>query len=198
VLAGDRRDDYGITNFNASVSVDQVIFEDDAARIADRLGANTQGSGTHYDLTLARLQQLDRSNGLYLAFTGQLAGKNLDPADQFSLGGPSNVRGYDVGAVTGADGNVLTAEWRHAFPLPWTGGWLGSLFADRGHIQVYKSTFTPGTNSATLSDAGASLHWDGPQEWAVTAQVAARLGPSPSLLHAGSRESAWLQVQKGL
>jgi hemolysin activation/secretion protein len=197
VLAGDRRDDHGVTNFNLSVAVDQVEFDGDAARIADRLGANTQGSGSHYGLTLARLQQLDRTDSLYFAFTGQIAGSNLDPADQFSLGGPSNARGYDVGAVTGADGYVTSAEWRHALGVPWTGAWLGSLFADLGHIQVYKNTFAPGTNDATLSDAGASLHWDGPQEWAVSAQVATRIGPSSPLLHSASRESAWLQVQKG-
>ena len=33
--------------------------------------------------------------------------------------------------------------------------WLASVFADRGRIQVYKDPFVPGTNSATLSDAGA-------------------------------------------
>ena len=197
VLAGDRRDDHGITNFNLGVAIDQVTFDADPVRIADSLGANTQGSGAHYDLTLARLQQLDRANSLYFALTGQIAGKNLDPADQFSLGGPSNARGYDVGAVTGADGYVASAEWRHALGVHWAGAWLGSLFADRGHIQVYKDTFAPGANVATLSDVGASLHWDGRQEWAVSAQVATRVGPSSPLLRSASRQSAWLQMQKG-
>src|SRR6201999_1051026 len=136
-----------------------------AADIADQIGANTQGSGSHYDLTVARLQQLTQSDGLYAAITGQLADKNLDPADQFYLGGPSNARGYDVGALTGAQGYLLTLEWRHLLPLPTAGTWVASLFGDSGHIQVYKTPFVPGTNSATLSDIGIGLHWDGPHDW---------------------------------
>jgi hemolysin activation/secretion protein len=197
VVAGDHRDDHGITNFNVSATVGRVTFDNEASQVADHLGADTQGADSHYDLTVARLQQLDQANALYFAFTGQLADKNLDPADQFYLGGPSNARGYDVGALTGAEGDLLTAEWRHTLAIPWSGAWLGSLFADRGHIQVYKDEFTPGINDATLSDIGAGVHWDGPREWAVSAQVATRVGPSSPLLHADSGERFWLQAQKG-
>jgi hemolysin activation/secretion protein len=198
VLAGDRRDNYGISNFNISAAVGHVTFDDDAARLSDLAGANTQGRGEHYNLTLSRLQQLDPWDGLYLAFTGQLASKNLDPADQFYLGGPSNARGYDVGALTGSQGDLFTLEWRRTLPIPTPGTWLASLFADRGRIQVYKDTFVPGTNSATLSDVGIGLHWDGPREWTVGAQVAAHVGPSSPLLHADAGTRFWLQAQKGL
>jgi hemolysin activation/secretion protein len=197
VVAGDRRDDHGITNFNVSATVGRVSFDDDASRIADHFGANTQGADSHYDLTIARLQQLDHADALYFAFTGQLASKNLDPADQFYLGGPSNARGYDVGALTGAEGGLITAEWRRTLAVPWNGAWLASLFTDRGHIQVYKDTFTPGTNTGTLSDVGAGLHWGGPHEWAISAQVATRVGPSSPLLHADPGARVWVQVQKG-
>jgi hypothetical protein len=81
--------------------------------------------------------------------------------------------------------------------MPLEGVWLASLFTDRGHIQVYKDVFTPGTNTATLSDVGVGLHWDGPREWAVSAQVATRVGPSSPLLHSDSGARIWLQAQKG-
>jgi hemolysin activation/secretion protein len=197
VLAGDRRDDHGVSNFNFSATVGRVTFDAEAARLTDLAGANTQGRDSHYDLTLARLQQLDAVDGLYFAFTGQLASKNLDPADQFYLGGPSNARGYDVGALTGAQGDLFTLEWRRSLPIPVRGAWLASLFADRGHIQVYKDPFVPGTNSATLSDAGASLHWDGPREWTASVQIASHVGPSTPLLHPEAGTRVWIQVQKG-
>jgi hemolysin activation/secretion protein len=149
-LAGDRRDSRGVTNFNVSATLDHVSFENYAAGLADSIGANTQGGSEHYDFTVARLQQLDERDGVYLAATGQLASRNLDPSDQFYLGGPSNVRGYDVGALTGADGYVLTAEWRRSLPLPWRGAWLASLFVDRGHLAVYKEPVAaepPGGNA---------------------------------------------------
>ena len=198
VLAGDHRDDTGVTNFSVSAGVDKVRFEGAASRISDSLGADTQGTDAHYDLTVARLQQLNQSNGVLLSFTGQLADRNLDPADQFYLGGPSNARGYDVGALTGAEGYLMSAEWRHALGLPMRGAWLGSMFADRGRIQVYKDSFTgSGLNMGTLSDAGLGLHWDGPREWALSAQAATRIGPSSPLLKSDSGYRVWVQVQKG-
>lgn len=195
-LAGDRRDAYGITNFNVSATLAHVSFENTAARLADSLGAGTEGTGEHYDFTLARLQQLDERDGIYVAATGQLASRNLDPSDQFYLGGPSNARGYDVGALTGADGYLLTAEWRRSLPLPWRGAWLASLFVDRGHLEVYKEPVAPGVNAATLSDVGAGLSWGGPSEWQFSLQAATSIGPSPALL---GRTSAriWSQIQKG-
>lgn len=198
VLAGDHRDDTGVTNFSVAANVDRVAFDGADSRLADSLGADTQGSGAHYDLTLARLQQLNQNNGVLLSFTGQLADRNLDPADQFYLGGPSNARGYEVGALTGAQGYLASAEWRRALPLAGSGAWLGSVFADRGRIDVYKDPFTgSGTNDATLSDAGAGLHWDGPRQWVLSVQAATRIGPSSPLLKSDSGSRVWAQVQKG-
>jgi hemolysin activation/secretion protein len=198
VLAGDRRDDHGITNFNLSAVLDHVTFDDDAARIADQLGAQTEGTRAHYELTLARLQQLGRTDALYFAATGQISNGNLDPADQFYLGGPSNARGFDTGALTGSQGYLLTAEWRHALPIPTSGAWLASLFVDHGRIQIYERTFAPGDNLGNLSDVGLGLHWDGPHEWAVSAQVATRIGPLTPLLRTDPGARGWIQLQKGL
>ncbi|MGB6449162.1 MAG: BamA/TamA family outer membrane protein, partial [Steroidobacteraceae bacterium] len=196
-LGGDRRDAYGITNFSVSATLDDVGFENEAAGIADRLGADTQGVSGHYDFTVARLQQLDEHDGIYLAATGQLASRNLDPSDQFYLGGPSNARGYEVGVLTGADGYLLTAEWRRSLPLPWRGAWLASLFVDRGGLQVYKEPVARGPNSATLADAGAGLHWDGPGQWQLSLQAATPIGPSSPLLGPTSGARIWAQIQKG-
>lgn len=196
-LAGDRRDAHGITNFNVSATLAHVRFDNAAARLADGLGARTEGVSERYDFTLARLQQLDEYDGVYLAATGQLASRNLDPSDQFYLGGPSNARGYDVGALTGADGYLLTAEWRRSLPLPWRGEWLASLFVDRGHLEVYKEPVAPGPNCATLSDVGMGLSWDGPHQWQFSLQVATPVGPSSALLGPTSSARIWTQIQKG-
>jgi hemolysin activation/secretion protein len=197
VLAGDRRDNHGVSNFSLSATIGQVTFDDEIAKFVDRVSAQTEGRSKHYNLTLSRLQQLDPVNGLYVAFTGQLASRNLDPSDQFYLGGPSNARGYDVGALTGAQGELLTLEWRRLLPIPIRGAWIASVFADSGHIQVYKdASFVPGTNSATLSDAGLGLHWDGPHEWTFSVQAATRVGATSSLVHSDTAR-VWAQIQKG-
>jgi hypothetical protein len=48
-----------------------------------------------------------------------------------------------------------------------------------------------------LSDVGVALHWDGAHEWAVSAQVATRFGPSSPLLTTDPGTRGWIQVQKG-
>lgn len=196
-LAGDHRDDHGITNFNVSASHGRVDFENPSTLVADSYSARTNGSYSKYGLTLARVQQLDPVNSLYVAFSAQLSNKNLDPAEQFYLGGPSNTRGFDVGALAGARGNLTTAEWRHALNLPGQGRWLLSTFVDRGHVQVYKSPFATGTNSSTLSDAGVGLHWSGSHDWVVSTEVATRVGPTSKLLRSDASHRIWIEVRKG-
>jgi hypothetical protein len=90
------------------------------------------------------------------------------------------------------------AEWRRSLALPWRGAWLVSLFVDRGHLEVYKEPVVPGPNSATLSDVGAGLSWEGPAEWQLSLQAAAPIGPSSALLGATSGARVWTQIQKGL
>ena len=52
---------------------------------------------------------------------------------QFYLGGPTTLRGYDVGAPEGAEGNLATIEYRHDLFIPLLPGtWQFSLFADSG------------------------------------------------------------------
>jgi hemolysin activation/secretion protein len=103
----------------------------------------------------------------------------------------------DVGALTGADGYLLTAEWRRSLPLPWRGAWLASLFVDRGHLEVYKTPVAPGPNAATLTDVGAGLNWDGPDQWQFSLQAATPIGPSSALLAPNSSARIWTQIQKG-
>ena len=49
-----------------------------------------------------------------LAFSGQLSYQNLDPSEQFYLGGPAGVRAYPVSSNGGSTGQLLTTELRWA------------------------------------------------------------------------------------
>ena len=200
-LAGDQRDLRGITNFNLSVTYGHLRFDNDAAEFADLLGPRTQGSYTKYAFSISRLLQLNPTNALYFGLSGQWANGNLDTSEQFYLGGPNTtVRGYDVGALAGAQGNLGTIEFRHDLIIPLLPGqWQAALFVDSGHVQQYKTTFVPGPNSGRISSVGVGLHWSAPQDWVLSASVATPIGNTPELMGPDADTSTrfWFSVQKG-
>jgi hemolysin activation/secretion protein len=199
-VAGDQRDSTGVTNFNISGTYGRLYFNNLLSEFIDDIGARTAGSYTKFDYSVSRLQQLNVSNALYFGFSGQISNKNLDTSEQFYLGGPNTVRGYDVGVVSGAEGNLATIEYRHDFSFAlMPGPWQASIFADSGHVQAYKEPFFPGQNTARLNSVGIGLHWSAPDEWVISSSVAAPIGNRPVLIGDSSSSSArfWFQVQKG-
>lgn len=196
-LAGDHRDSTGVFNFNVSGTWGKLHFNNPISQFVDMLGPQTRGSYARYNLSLARLQQLSTSNSLYVGFTAQWSSRNLDTSEQFYLGGPDTVRGYDVGAITGSQGNLATIELRHELQLPLPGAWQVSAFADSGHIEAYKDTFAAGPNAARVTSAGLGMHWVGPQSWLVSATISTPVGAAPALLGPTSSTRLWVQVQKG-
>lgn len=199
-LAGDQRDVTGVTNFNLSGTYGRLYFDNLYAEFSDFFGARIAGSYTKLDFSASRLQQLDRTNALYFGFSAQRSNKNLDTSEQFYLGGPTSVRGYDVGAVSGAEGNLATIEYRHDFSIaPLPGPWQASVFLDSGHIEEYKTPFFPGPNTARLNSAGLGLHWTAMHDWVISASAAKPIGNRPELLGPDASTIArfWFQVQKG-
>ena len=199
-VAGDQRDHTGITNFNISGTHGRLYVDNFQTLFVDYFGARTAGSYTKIDYSVSRLQQLNATNALYFGFSGQHANKNLDTSEQFYLGGPNTVRGYDVGVLSGAQGSLATIEYRHDFAISaLPGPWQASAFVDSGRVQVYKQPFIPGQNSGRLSSAGIGLHWTAPHDWVIGTSVAKPIGNKPELAgpHTGTSTRFWLQVQKG-
>lgn len=199
-VAGDQRDTTGVTNFNISGSYGRLYLDNFQTLFSDYFGARTAGSFTKFDYSVSRLQQLSTTNAFYFGFSGQLANKNLDTSEQFYLGGPNTVRGYDVGVVSGAEGNLATIEFRHDLTIAMLPGpWQASAFVDSGHIQAYKTAFFPGPNSARLNSAGLGLHWTAPHDWLVSTSIATPIGNKPALAgpHVDTATRFWFQVQKG-
>lgn len=198
-LAGDERDAHGVTNYNVGMSHGDIDYTNGLANLIDWITSRTQGSYNKYSFSLSRLQKLGDDDALYAGFSQQWASKNLDTSEQFFLGGPNNVRGYDVGVLAGSQGNLFSLEYRHDFTVPGvTGRWQASLFGDTGRLTVYKDAFMRGVNSARLSSAGLGLHWSGSHEWTASATVSKPIGNTPDLLpNANTKARLWVQVMKG-
>jgi hemolysin activation/secretion protein len=198
-LAGDERDAHGITNYNLGMSHGDINYTNGLANLIDYITARTRGSYNKYTFSLSRLQKLGDNDALYAGFTQQWASKNLDTSEQFFLGGPNTVRGYDVGVLAGSQGNLFSLEYRHDFTVPGvTGQWQAKLFGDTGRATVYKDTFERGINSGRLSSAGLGMNWTGPHNWSASASVATPIGNTPDILpNANTKTRLWVQVMKG-
>lgn len=86
----------------------------------------------------------------------QLAGKNLDSSEKFSLDGPLSLPGYANGEASGDSGGQakLNLRWQMRDDL------AVSLFADYARLRL-AHTPSPAapTNRKRLSDAGISADW---------------------------------------
>jgi hemolysin activation/secretion protein len=196
-LAGDTRDDHGITNFNVSGTYGRLGYDNDFAQFLDALTARTAGHYVKWTLSVSRLQQITQTNAIYLGYQGQWANKNLDTAEQFYLGGANNIRGYDTAQLAGSKGQMVNLEFRHTFGFSMPGSLVGVVFADGGHLDVYKDPFAPGVNDATVKDYGLGLRWSGPNQWSLSADVSHPFGARPELISETHSARAWVQIQKG-
>jgi hemolysin activation/secretion protein len=193
---GDHWAGGGLTSISASFGHGRLGFDQAAAAAADAATARTAGSYTHWNASLARLQNLGSATRLYASLSGQHSNRNLDSSEQFLLGGASSVRGYDVASIAGASGWIGTMELRRDLPWSCAGHCEGSLFVDQGSLRVNADPWTSGANRATLRSAGVGFSWIGASPWRAQAQLATPIGATPALLGKQGGARAWLQVSR--
>lgn len=153
-LLGDFRDDLAggaLNTFSAYVIGGDLDIRSATPLSIDQStsGYKTNGNFAKFNFAYQRLQRITDQTSLLVATSGQFASKNLSPAEQFSLGGPSGVRAHPVGEGAGDDAMMLTLEARHTLPgvrLAGTPLQL-SVFADVGHSKVHHNPLSSDTNN---------------------------------------------------
>jgi hemolysin activation/secretion protein len=127
---------------------------------------------------------------------GQLAGKNLDSSEKYSLGGPQGVRAYASGAAGSDDGLVASAELSREM---W--GLRARAFADFGVGRIAHKLPPAGTTSTTdghnvrhLAAAGLAADANLPAGVLLQATAAVPVGGDDGLNERGPR--LWLQLSK--
>lgn len=159
----------------------------------DALGMNdlnrTHDRFTKLTVNAMRLQALGARLQLLTQFGAQLASRNLDGSEKFSLGGPYGVRGYALGAGSGDQGWQASAELRYqAAP-----GIQVSTFVDTGRIQVNKQPWNGNRNALQLSSAGAGASWFGSSRQ-VSVTAALPFGRAENVANVTRSPSVWLQA----
>ncbi len=150
---------------------------------ADRFGPDTQGQFNVLRYRVDRTQRLWGPFVGYLSVSGQLSYQNLDPSEQFYLGGPAGVRAYPVSSDGGSTGQLFTAEFRwNVLRTPHCSCGLKVLY-DVGHIRLYANDdfpFAPEPNSFFLQGVGIGAYGTGPDRLSFAVTVVRKVGGDAS------------------
>ncbi|NIE56310.1 ShlB/FhaC/HecB family hemolysin secretion/activation protein [Burkholderia sp. Ax-1735] len=176
----------GRNSFSATLGIGRMRGNDPLEMNAF---AKTHGSFTKLNLNALRLQALGARFQFYTQFSAQLASRNLDASEKFSLGGPYGVRAYALGAGSGDQGWQATAELRYlAAP-----GWQVSTFVDTGRMQINKQPWRNELNTLQLSATGVGVTWYAPRRQ-VSLTAAWPLGAADDVPTVTRGPSVWLQA----
>jgi hemolysin activation/secretion protein len=200
-LYGDQRDQVGaggLSSYSLALSSGNLDIRTPAARTLD---AATAGSDGHYNklaFALSRLQQTSPSWSFLASLSGQVAAQNLDVSEKMELGGMYGVRAYPEGEAYADEGYLLTLEARKQLSLPPT--MLGQVhlaaFIDAGAVTLNQSPWTAGSNRRHLSGAGVGAYWTRPNDFAVKAFYARKLGSEDALSAPDKSGRFWIQAVK--
>ncbi len=177
-LGGGGVNTFNLTLFSGNLNLDGWAPD----RAADDATALTDGHYVKTTYSLARLQKLGVATSFYAELSGQLASKNLDSSEKFTLGGAQGVRAYPIGEAAGDEGMLLNLELRYdvnqALQL--------AAFVDHGKIRLHRDEWigwqgnnTRIGNRYELSGYGLGLRWSMPGNFLVHASVAQRMGANP-------------------
>ncbi len=148
----------------------------------DQLTAKANGDYWKLAINANRFQRVTDTVSAVIKFNGQYTDKNLDGAEQLSLGGPNAVRAYPSNEAAGDQGFVSSLEFNKTLPK----NRRLTFFYDYGKIQLHKqlwsnwnSTNTKLRNQYDLHGVGISFALPVYKNFAVTATYAEKLGNNP-------------------
>lgn len=205
-ISGDYYDRFmggGYSAWNAGVTVGtlQVGIEDVSI-------TGTEGTYTHFNLGVSRLQRLAERLSINFSWSTQLSLDNLDSSEKFNLGGPHGVRAYTVGEGVGDSGHLFNVDLRYDLPLPSRFGLVQlNGFYDAGQTTMHHSPWqnsvvtASGKNSYWLQGAGAGVSYVFGRQLNIRGNWARTIGDNPGRSTSGKgadgRSDAdrfWLQA----
>ncbi len=184
-LQGNRNDEWmggGETSVGAQVTRGLVNLSGSPNEVSDASTYMTAGRFTKLRLNLNRQQTLSPTTQLVGSYQLQIASKNLDGSEKFSLGGSQAVRAYPSSEANGNAAQLMTVEYQKTLQLQQYPFKL-SAFLDSGRVTKLKFNTGSGINTYNLQGAGLWVgssvpnRW-GQAQWRVT--WAHRIGTNPA------------------
>jgi hemolysin activation/secretion protein len=182
-LSGNRQDaDGGTSQGSATLGVGRLQLDPHAVA-ADAAGARTGGSYAKLSGQIEHQRAVADNLVATVRLGGQLAFKNLDSSEKYSLGGPQAARAYASGAAGTDDGLLATAELSRTV---W--GLRAKVFVDAGSGRVaHKPLASELHNHRSLSDIGIGADALLPGGVQLQAAAATPLGSDDGLNERGPR-----------
>ncbi|MDD2684540.1 MAG: ShlB/FhaC/HecB family hemolysin secretion/activation protein [Gallionella sp.] len=170
----------GVTLAGLSYTIGEIDLSRNASELAqDQAGLRRNGRFAKLSYNVARLQRLSEKGIFWLSANGQLANKNLDSTEEFSLGGANAVRAYPSLEGAGDEGQLATLEYRHELFTQVR----GKVFYDWGRVRInHNNNFADGAirNTYTLQGIGVGVDWSAHKQLALRASLAWRVGSNPA------------------
>lgn len=162
---------------------------DATSRNIDAITAQSSGRFGKTSISFQRQQRLTEATSFYFSYAGQWAGKNLDSAEKFTLGGTYGVRAYPQGEANGDEGQLVVAELR------WRANdhWQFQGFYDDGRVNTNRNPWLAGNNARHLSGAGIGTTFNS-GKMSVNLLAAWRLGSGNPTSDTDRTPRIWLQA----
>ncbi|MBK0001058.1 ShlB/FhaC/HecB family hemolysin secretion/activation protein [Erwinia sp. S38] len=157
------------------------------SNLDDWNGNHTRGRFVKLTENATFMQALYPRISFTLNFSGQQTSKNLDGAEQMSLGGPYAVRAYSNSAASVDSGWVASPSLNLA--LPWFENASLNLFYDYGKGKIQK--FAPSTQKIVLKGYGVGLNYQLNSWFFINASYAWRQGKD-ELLGPQNKSTGWI------
>lgn len=199
-LGGYTLSEAGVLSFGASVVSGNVDQRNENALAGDQASRRTQGGFLKLAYNAGVLRPLGDLWSLTGTLRGQVAAKNLDSSERFSLGGPGGVRGYPVAEATGDEGWVASLSLSRRLGESLS---LGG-FLDAGGIRIDHSPPAGLTrrNRYSLGSAGLTASWQPAAQTTLNFTLAAPVGNNPGAQENGNnndgsrrRARAWIALR---
>ena len=154
----------GETSGSAQVTRGLVDLSGSPNEASDASSSMTAGRFTKLRLSLNRQQTLSPTTQLVGSYQIQMASKNLDGSEKFSLGGMQTIRAYPSSEANGNAAQFLTVEYQKTlhvqqYPFKLSG------FLDTGRVNKLKFKTGSGINTYSLQGAGLWVGSSIPNRW---------------------------------
>ena len=162
-----------------------------AFALADSKAYRSAGNFSKLNYSFARLQNLPVGFMFYAGVSGQVASKNLDSGEKFSLGGPTAMRAYTGDEASGDQGWLANLDLRYELPATSFGQPRIFGFYDIGGITLHKDARSfhidtaTGENHYMLSGAGIGIAIEKNEQYLISLVWARKLGSNPGRTVAG-------------
>jgi hemolysin activation/secretion protein len=179
VLAYDKADSFlggGSTNTSIGLTFGNLDLKDNLDNYTnDKSTAQTNGNYKKYNFNITRIQALSETLTLQAAYQYQAANKNLDGAEELSLGGVYGVRAYPTSEASGDEGWITNIELKWAA----TNELTPSIFYDYGRVTTNAKQWDDQENIKNKLDGyGVGLNWASDKNLNIKTQVSRRISDS--------------------